>query len=160
MFPGSDNAITQLRGWGCNGRKIKRKISFLIERLSEDGAANYAVLVFYGVWVASTVFGAMVARRLLPKWARSLSDLEIDTWAIGCFLLCYTSRPLVVFQNNNKKCRCATIRVVLRETPSHRIGYPGESHPQLSHHLACGSSLGGSHELPSRKTVNKIFKIL
>ena len=38
-----------------------------IENLSEDGAANRAVLLFYGAWVASSTFGAVVARSLSPK---------------------------------------------------------------------------------------------
>jgi hypothetical protein len=38
-----------------------------IENLTGDGAANHAVLVFYCVWAASSVFGAVVARRLLSK---------------------------------------------------------------------------------------------
>lgn len=38
-----------------------------IENLSEDGAANRAVLLFYGAWVASSTFGAVVARSLSSK---------------------------------------------------------------------------------------------
>jgi len=40
-----------------------------IENLSGEGAANRAVLVFYGAWVASSTFGAVVARSLSSKQA-------------------------------------------------------------------------------------------
>ena len=42
-------------------------LSGQIENLSEDGAANRAVLLFYGAWVASSTFGAVVARSLSSK---------------------------------------------------------------------------------------------
>ena len=38
-----------------------------IENLSEDRVANGAVLLFYGAWVASSTFGAVVARHLSSK---------------------------------------------------------------------------------------------
>jgi len=38
-----------------------------VERLSGDGVANRAVLVFYGAWVALSVLGAVVAQRLVSK---------------------------------------------------------------------------------------------